>query len=277
MAVIKVMDELLANKIAAGEVVERCASVVKELVENAIDAKATEITVEVLEAGTKEIKVTDNGIELELKVSGIAESYLYNYAYITPEVYEKIYNKPIAYNSILVNNEDVDEEERNELIDKIKELEEVSTVIVEEENDKTFQSSLQSLMAIVILFIACASLLSFVVLVNLNNINIEERKRELATFKVLGFYKGELESYVFRENIILTILGIIVGLGLGMGILGLIIQSAEVETIFLPKNINYPYLALSAAVTLVFTIVTNLFMKHKIRKIDMIDSLKSIE
>ena len=229
-----------------------------------------------VKAGDK-VKVKDTGIEQELKVLGVTENYLYNYAYITPSVYEKIYNKPVAYNSILLNSENLDEDEQRDLAEKIKENDNISTVIVEAENDKTFQSSLQSLMAIVILFIACASLLSFVVLVNLNNINIEERKRELATFKVLGFHKRELESYVFRENIILTILGIAVGLLLGMGILGLIIQSAEVETIFLPKNINYPYLALSAAVTLAFTIITNLFMKRKIRKIDMIDSLKSIE
>ena len=143
--------------------------------------------------------------------------------------------------------------------------------------EKEFKTSLSGLMIIVILFIGCASLLSFTVLVNLNNINIEERKRELATIKLLGFYEKELESYVFRENIILTILGTLLGLILGMGILGVIIQAAEVETIFLVKDINYINLIVSIVITLIFTLITNFAMRKKIKNIDMIDSLKSIE
>jgi len=110
----------------------------------------------------------------------------------------------------------------------LKENENISAIIIEKNLNKEFQTSLTSLMSIVILFVGCASLLSFTVLINLNNINIEERTRELSTIKLLGFYKKELESYVFRENIILTILGTVLGLGLGIGILGHIIQSAEV-------------------------------------------------
>ena len=143
--------------------------------------------------------------------------------------------------------------------------------------EKEFKTSLSGLMIIVILFIGCASLLSFTVLVNLNNINIEERKRELSTIKLLGFYEKELESYVFRENIILTILGTLLGLILGMGILGVIIQAAEVETIFLVKDINYINLVVSIVITILFTLITNFAMRKKIKNIDMIDSLKSIE
>ena len=132
-------------------------------------------------------------------------------------------------------------------------------------------------MSIVFLFVGCASLLSFTVLINLNNINIEERKRELATFKVLGFYKNELQRYVFRENIILTLLGTFFFFFFGIDFLGVVTKSAEVETIFLPKEINYINLAISAGLTILFTLITNLFMKKKIKNIDMIDSLKSIE
>lgn len=120
-------------------------------------------------------------------------------------------------------------------------------------------------------------MLSFTVLINLNNINIEERKRELATIKLLGFYEKELESYVFRENIISTLLGTVLGLGLGMAILGIIIKAAEVETIFLVKDINIVNLAISTIITIAFTLITNLLMKKKIKNINMIDSLKSIE
>ena len=99
----------------------------------------------------------------------------------------------------------------------------------------------------------------------------------MSTIKLLGFYKKELESYVFRENIILTILGTVLGLGLGIGILGHIIQSAEVETIFLSKDISIINLGIASLMTLLFTLITNWIMKKKLKNINMIDSLKSVE
>ncbi len=193
-------------------------------------------------------------------------------------MYKKIYSKDIRYNEIFFNTkEKLNEENKTELSDKIKENKKIQAVIYETQYNEQFNMSLRSLMSIVFLFVGCASLLSFTVLINLNNINIEERKRELATFKVLGFYKNELEKYVFRENIILTLLGTICGLIIGIALLGVVVQSGEVETIFLPKDINYINLLISAALTFLFTLITNLFMKKKIRNIDMIDSLKSIE
>lgn len=224
------------------------------------------------------ITVKDGGIDATLKVTGITENYLYNYIFFTPNVYERIYGKEIKYNEVFVNtSEELSEKEEIELSDKIKENDKIASMSFRDNLEKEFKTSLSSLMIIVILFIGCASLLSFTVLVNLNNINIEERKRELSTIKLLGFYEKELESYVFRENIILTILGSILGLLLGMGILGAIIQAAEVETIFLVKDINYINLIVSLIITLVFTLITNFAMRKKIKNIDMIDSLKSIE
>ena len=224
------------------------------------------------------ITVKDGGIDATLKVTGITENYLYNYIFFTPNVYERIYGKKIKYNEVFVNtSEELSEQEEIELSDKIKENDKIASMSFRDNLEKEFKTSLSSLMIIVILFIGCASLLSFTVLVNLNNINIEERKRELSTIKLLGFYEKELESYVFRENIILTILGSILGLILGMGILGVIIQAAEVETIFLVKDINYINLAVSVLITVIFTLITNFAMRKKIKNIDMIDSLKSIE
>lgn len=224
------------------------------------------------------ITVKDGGIDATLKVTGITENYLYNYIFFTPNVYERIYGKKIKYNEVFVNtSEELSEQEEIELSDKIKENDKIASMSFRDNLEKEFKTSLSSLMIIVILFIGCASLLSFAVLVNLNNINIEERKRELSTIKLLGFYEKELESYVFRENIILTILGSILGLLLGMGILGVIIQAAEVETIFLVKDINYINLAVSVLITVIFTLITNFAMRKKIKNIDMIDSLKSIE
>ena len=224
------------------------------------------------------IEITDGDVKTSVKVIGITENYLYNYAYFTPNVYERIYGKDIAYNEILANTtEELSEEENVELADALKQNEKIASTVLEKNLEGEFKTSLGSLMSIVILFIGCASILSFTVLVNLNNINIEERKRELATIKLLGFYQKELESYVFRENIILTILGTIFGLILGMGILGIVIQAAEVETIFLVKDINLINLLISTIITISFTLITNLFMKKKIKNINMIDSLKSIE
>lgn len=224
------------------------------------------------------IEITDGDVKTSVKVIGITENYLYNYVYFTPNVYERIYGKDIAYNEILANTtEELSEEEDVELADALKQNEKIASTVLEKNLEGEFKTSLGSLMSIVILFIGCASILSFTVLVNLNNINIEERKRELATIKLLGFYQKELESYVFRENIILTILGTILGLILGMGILGIVIQAAEVETIFLVKDINLINLLISTIITISFTLITNLFMKKKIKNINMIDSLKSIE
>lgn len=230
-----------------------------------------------IEVGEK-IDIIDDDIKTTVKVIGITENYLYNYVYFTPAMYERIYGKDIRYNEIFVNTtEELSNDQEVELSDSLKQNEKITSMVLGKNLEQEFKTSLGSLMSIVILFIGCASILSFTVLVNLNNINIEERKRELATIKLLGFYEKELESYVFRENIVLTILGTILGLCLGMGILGIIIQAAEVETIFLVKDINLINLLISAIITICFTLITNLFMKKKIKNINMIDSLKSVE
>lgn len=230
-----------------------------------------------VEVGDK-IDIIDDNVNVSVKVTGITENYLYNFVYFTPKMYERIYGQEIRYNGIFVNTTTkLSDEQEVELADSLKQNEKIASTVLEKNLEEEFISSLRSLMSIVILFIGCASILSFTVLVNLNNINIEERKRELATIKLLGFYKNELESYVFRENIILTILGTILGLILGMGILGIVIQAAEVETIFLAKDINLINLLIATIITVCFTLITNLLMKNKINKINMIDSLKSVE
>ena len=226
----------------------------------------------------EKIDLIDGNNKATLKVIGITENYLYNFAYFTPEVYERIYGSKVRYNELFINIEDdLTEKQEIQLSDNIKSNDKISSLSFNKNIEKEFKRSLASLMSIVILFLVCASILSFTVLINLNNINIEERKRELSTIKLLGFYEKELESYVFRENVILTILGTILGLIIGMGILGIIIQAAEVETIFLVKDINYFNLLVSIVITLAFTLITNILMKKKIKSIDMVESLKSIE
>ena len=223
------------------------------------------------------VELGDEVNKTEVKVTGITENYLYNYVYFTPKMYEEIFDTEIKYNQLFANTDDLHGEEFDDVVEEIKDNDKITGVILTEMLNSEYHKSLNSLTSIVLLCISCASILSIIVLVNLNIINIAERKRELATLKVLGFYEKEVSSYVFRENIILTVIGVLAGMLLGTFVLGIIIQSAEVDTIMLPNELSINSLCYAGALTILFTIITNFFMNPKIKKIDMIDSLKSVE
>lgn len=224
-----------------------------------------------------EVTLKNEEKEGRAQIIGITENYLYNYIYMTPRVYQDIYHEEVQYNEILANTIEISNEQENELAQEIKEESKISGIVLMRVINDEYKSSLGGLSSIVFLCVGCASLLAFIVLFNLNTINIEERKRELATIKVLGFYNKEMASYVFRENIILSIIGGIVGLFLGMMILGPIMKSAEVETIYLPIKLNWLTFVLSFILTMAFTVITDKLMNRRLRKIDMIESLKSVE
>lgn len=211
------------------------------------------------------------------QIIGITENYLYNYIYMTSITYKYVYNEDVEYNEILADTVEINNTQENELAQAIKEDSKVSGIVLMRVINDEYKSSLGGLSSIVFLCVGCASLLAFIVLFNLNSINIEERKRELATIKVLGFYNKEVSSYVFRENIMLTIIGGLIGLVLGMLILGPIMKSAEVETIYLPIRLNWMTFIISFAITMLFTIITDKLMNRRLRKINMIESLKSVE
>ena len=223
------------------------------------------------------VKIGESGKQIEETITGITENYLFNYVYMTPSVYENIFGEEILYNEILANTNKLNEMQEKELATKIKEDDKISGISLVRVTNEEYIKSLESLMTIVFLCIGCASLLSFIVLFNLNSINIEERQRELATIKVLGFYDNEVSSYVFRENVILTVIGGLVGLILGIFILGPIMKSGEVETIYLPVELNWITFAVSFAITMVFTLITDKIMNKRLKKINMIESLKSVE
>ena len=211
------------------------------------------------------------------QIIGVTENYLYNYIYMTYTTYKYVYNEDVEYNEILADTVEINNTQENELAQAIKEDSKVSGIVLMRVINDEYKSSLGGLSSIVFLCVGCASLLAFIVLFNLNSINIEERKRELATIKVLGFYNKEVSSYVFRENIMLTIIGGLIGLVLGMLILGPIMKSAEVETIYLPIRLNWMTFIISFAITMLFTIITDKLMNRRLRKINMIESLKSVE
>ena len=143
--------------------------------------------------------------------------------------------------------------------------------------EKQLDDMLRSLNLVIVVLIISAGMLAFVVLYNLNTVNIAERKRELATLKVLGFYNMEVAEYVYRENILLTFLGAVVGAVLGRFLHLFIIETVEVDSAMFGRNINMPSYIYSLILTVTFSMLINGVMYFKLKKIDMVESLKSIE
>ncbi len=211
----------------------------------------------------------------ELKVAGIAENYIYHYIYMTPAVYEEIYGKKPEYNKMLLDTAEGIEEDS--LTSDLLNLKAVNSVLFNSYIQDKFQDVLKSIDIIVLVLLISAGGLAFVVIYNLNNINIAERKRELATLKVLGFYDAEVTRYVYRENILITILGIGVGCVLGIFLHQFVIQTAEIDLIRFYKQIRGVSFLYSALLTAAFSIVINIGMYFKLKKIDLAASMKSIE
>ena len=130
---------------------------------------------------------------------------------------------------------------------------------------------------IILLMILAAALLAFVVIYNLNNINISERRRELATIKLLGFYDGEVASYVYRENVVLTVLGTLLGIAMGVVLHKFVMTTVETDIYMFGRNLNVLSIIISAVLTVVFSMLVNAVMYFKLKKIDMVESLKSVE
>lgn len=229
------------------------------------------------------IKVGDK-IELEdskhnkvnVVVGKIVEQYLEHYIYMSKELYENTFSKEYKANVLYVNytNTNIDEDK---LTAKILENNKVSTVIGTTKMIASVDDMLQSLNSVVYILIVSAGLLAFVVLYNLANININERIRELATIKVLGFYDKEVFDYVSREVVFLTIIGIFLGLIGGFFLTNFIISTCEIEVLRFPRTIGMMSYVYSALITIVFTIIVNFATYFVLKKIDMIESLKSVE
>ena len=222
------------------------------------------------------IQVIDtNHKQMELTVSGIAENYVDSFAYMTPASYEKGFEKEIKYtNSFinLVNSEGYEEEAA-----KISGLSFVTVCSANRTFQNRFNNMLTSMDYIVYVVILCAAALAFIVLYNLTNINITERIREIATIKVLGFYPMETASYVFRENLMLTVVGGLVGLLLGKWLHGFVMYKLDIDTVAFTvyiQPISYVY---SFVLTFVFSVFVSILMYFKLNKINMAESLKSIE
>ena len=213
-----------------------------------------------------------------VRVVATVENYISHYAFLTAGCYEQIFGEAPEYNTCLLRlwvSEKAAEEAVAERI--LEQSEIVTSVSLVSTLQKSIDDMLQSLNVITYVLIVCAGLLAFIVLYNLSNINITERKRELATLKVLGFYDGEVSAYVYRENVLLTLLGIVAGLFLGKVLHIFVMQTVEVDMVMFGRIIEPESYLYSTLLTLVFAIVIGIFMHFKLKKIDMIESLKSIE
>lgn len=217
---------------------------------------------------------TDTG-EVTLVISGIFKNYVWHYAYVTPETYEAYFGKDYEPNTLYINV--TDDESAYETGAELKKLDSVMNVTVVAEAKDRVSNMMKMMDAVVALVIGSAGALAFIVLFNLSNINITERVREIATIKVLGFYSGETGAYVFRENMVLTVLGIVVGLPLGVLLHRFVMSQIQVDMVAFTAEIMPVSFVYTVVIVMLFFIVVDLIMRPKIEKIDMAESLKSIE
>lgn len=216
--------------------------------------------------------------EQKVKITAICENYAGHYVYVTSSLYEELYEKEPFYNNILIKvNEELTFEEVQDIGERILTYDNILNVQYTDTLSGQLNDMLFALDQVMIVLIVVAGMLSFVVLYNLNNINITERRRELATLKVLGFYDGEVATYVYRENILLTLLGTIVGCGVGKVLHLFTITTVEVDIAMFGREIfpiSYLY---GALFTIGFSAFVNWIMYFKLKKINMVESLKSVE
>ena len=218
-----------------------------------------------------------NQKEREVKIANVVENYISHYVYMTKETYEALYEETYQTNVILTKNVNMSEEEEDRLATQIMQEKEVAAITQIATNMRVLDDTMKSLNYVVVILIVSAGLLAFVVLYNLSNVNISERIRELATIKVLGFYDKEVYSYVTRETVLLTIIGIVFGLIGGYFLSSYIMGTCEINMLRFSKQIQPISYVYASAITIIFTMIVNWVTYFALKKIDMIESLKSVE
>ncbi len=232
-------------------------------------------------AGKYRIKAGDSlrlrsqdGPELSAVMSGVCENYIFNYAYVDRQTYEEALG-PLTFKNLYVNLPQ--EADVHEVSAALMNLEHVASVQVNADMLVRFSSMMSSMNYIVFVVIGCAAALAFIVLYNLNNINITERIREIATIKVLGFYRNETSSYVFRENTVLTAMGCALGLVLGKLLHIYVMHEVDIDMISFDVHVRPVSYLLSVLLTFTFTWIVNRIMFGKLNRINMAESLKSVD
>lgn len=231
-----------------------------------IGAKAGD-TVTIGKSDTEAVRVT---------LTAPFENYPGHYVYMTERTYTELFGETPEYNALYFAH-GLSEGDEDALAERLLETDGVLAVTYSSNVKETYQTMLTTLGYVIIVIIVSAGALAFVVMYNLTNINISERVREIATLKVLGFYDGEVDAYIFRENMILTLLGTAVGLVLGVFLANYVITTAEVDFVMFGRTIYPMSYVLAAVFTLAFSVVVMLVMHRRLKNVNMIDALKSIE
>jgi putative ABC transport system permease protein len=215
--------------------------------------------------------------DITVKVAGLAENYVLHYVYMTDELYRSLYGETAVTNAVYGQLFDKSEQAEGELSRALINLDYVANVSYTATLRDNFFDMVSAMDIVVVVLILSAAALAFIVLFSLTNINIDERRRELATLKVLGFNNVETNMYLYRESIILTLIGIACGLVLGIFTRLFVVTTAEVDIVMFARQTDWLNYVFSALITLSFSVIVNLFMSISINRIDMVESLKSVE
>lgn len=230
---------------------------------------------------------TADGITVSVPVANITENYTFSYIYLSENLYQYLFQEAVSYNyaigtiepSILADSKSTDNNttKKASLAAELMSYDSINAVSYVSDTIDTLNEVIGVLSIIVLIFIVAAAVLAYTVLYNLSNINISERQRELATIKVLGFHDKEVSAYIYRENIILSIMGIALGMILGIFVHKLLVIYCAVDTVMYVQTLSWHSYLIAAVLTAVFAIIVNISMHKKMQKIDMVTSLKSVE
>ena len=221
--------------------------------------------------------ITKDGKNYETKIAAVTENYMGHYIYMTGNVYEQTFGEKPNYSATVFTVKEEYKESESEVGNEILKYPAALSISYTSSLEAQLHRMLGALDTVIIVLIISAGMLAFVVLYNLNNVNITERQRELATLKVLGFYDTEVSAYVYRENVILTFIGVLAGAVFGIFLHRYIIRTVEVDAVMFGRNINPVSFLYCGLLTIGFSMIVNLFMHQKLKKIDMVESLKSVE
>lgn len=208
----------------------------------------------------------------KLKVAAITENYLFHYIYMNKTNYQSE-----SFNTILLKTDSTNSKEEKEFAKKIRKISSISAISFNSSTRNIFASTMKNFGYVSLVLIVSAGLLALVVLYNLASVNISERKREISSIKVLGFYNYEVYNYLSRETVILTIVGMFLGLGLGKILTNFIIKTCEIDMLMFNTTISLSSYCYALIITVFFTIIVNILVYITLKKIDMIESLKSVE
>ena len=218
-----------------------------------------------------------NDEKVTAKVTDITENYAGNYIYMTPSLYKSLSGKEAEYNLVYAQLSEQGQKNEPELLNKWISRDDILTISVLQDQLNGILGTLDSLNVIVLVLVFCAGMLAIVVLYNLTNINIAERVREIATIKVLGFYNLETANYIYRENLILSLIGAVAGLPLGKIFVSFLVVEIQMDMVMFPQNVEIISFIIGFVLTMIFAVAVNFLMYFKLRKISMVESLKSIE